>query len=137
MVVSNNGQEIVSTDFWESKWNDNGMLYLSVNAGAFRLLVPDNCRDFDLNEVNTAKVIVISTGKGMGRECVFEILYDDYTNSPYSMHFGTEQSDRIPTESKGEFRFIIYKKGMEKVLDTKCYYRKVNKIPCLKPLGMA
>lgn len=132
--VENNGSEITSTNFWESAFNSNGLMLMSINKNSFRLLVPENCKDFDLKELMTGKDdIILSFGKLYGRSAL-EILFDDHTNSPYSIHIGTDQMDRLPIGCKRSetYTFIIYQKGLKKVLETTCHYRNVNLLPCLK-----
>jgi hypothetical protein len=46
--TENNGPEIVTTDYWGSPLEKRGFYHLSINAGAFRLLVPDS----ELGEVD-------------------------------------------------------------------------------------
>ncbi|MDX9788933.1 MAG: hypothetical protein RBT11_19320 [Desulfobacterales bacterium] len=36
--ISNDGPEILSTNYWETEHAKKGFLYMSINAGAFRLL---------------------------------------------------------------------------------------------------
>jgi hypothetical protein len=39
LVIENNGPEILSSNFWDSETSN---FFLSVNAGAARLLIPDS-----------------------------------------------------------------------------------------------
>lgn len=41
ITISNDGQKIVSTNYWDTEHAKRGFLYLSWNAGAGRLLLPD------------------------------------------------------------------------------------------------
>lgn len=133
--IVNDGPIITETNYWESGYNAQGVLFLSTNAGAFRLLLPDGM--FDVGEMLTAKQVVVSVGPGMGKSLLFEVMFDDHSDSPYCIHFGTEQVDRIPgKEDNGkEFRFIVYERGLKSVMDTTCKFRFVSVVPCLKPWG--
>lgn len=133
IIVENSGSTVLQTNYWESLYNKQGVIFLSVNSGAFRLFIPDGLI-VDDNELTTAKQIVISVGPGFGRHCIFEIMFDDYSDSPYVLHFGTEQADRIPDakDNKKEFKFIAYRNNLKEILDTTCIFRFASKIPCLK-----
>lgn len=41
MIIKSNGADIVSTDYWDTEHAARGLVYLSGNAGVWRLLVPD------------------------------------------------------------------------------------------------
>ena len=41
IIVSNNGADLIDTNYWETDYALHGYYYLSINAGALRLLVPD------------------------------------------------------------------------------------------------
>lgn len=132
--IGNDGPVITSTNYWESNYNQQGVLFFSLNAGAFRLLLPGG-NVVGEKEILTAKQIVIFLGPGFGRHQIFEIMFDDNSDNPYCLLFGTELADRLPDakDNKKRFRFIVYKKGLQVVMDTTCYFRMVSKIPCLKP----
>lgn len=134
ITIGNDGTEIIETTYWESSYAKAGKVFLSINAGAFRLLVPDGV--FDLQEAETGKDIIISLGPGMGKHAMFEIMFDDTSDNPYCVFFGSEQSDRLPNDSdhKKIGPFIVYGKGLQVLLIGKCYFRKVNRIPCMKSL---
>jgi len=38
--IANDGQAVVSTSYWSTPHADAGYLYVSINAGAIRVLVP-------------------------------------------------------------------------------------------------
>lgn len=61
MIVHNRGQAIVSTDFWDSHQAQAGYYFLSWNAGAGRLLVPDSQKAV-LREMKSAREILVSRG---------------------------------------------------------------------------
>src|SRR5574337_2166358 len=78
LVLINRGQEIRETNYWDSIPARAGYFYLSWNAGAGRLLVPDFHRDL-LAEMNSAKYVIVSRGpwpEQGGREGL-EVLFED------------------------------------------------------------
>lgn len=57
--IENNGPELASSTYWDSAHAHSGALVLSINAHAFRLLVPDG---FDLPELGSSTRATISVG---------------------------------------------------------------------------
>lgn len=67
-----------------------------------------------------------------------EILFEDGSPEPYSIHVGTEQVDRMPLDSncdrKGQpprWRFAVWTSA-GKVLELPCRYRVVKRLPWMK-----
>lgn len=140
--VKNDGKEIIETNYWQTEHNQKGLFYCSINAGAFRLLV-DNLTNAEmtipmLEAARNAKEIVISRGfwiEQNKKDC-FEFMFDDDPDTPFMICLCPDQLDRIPLESDEgrEFDIIIYD-GDEKVFEGKCRYRRVKRLPCLKPFA--
>jgi hypothetical protein len=138
----NNGPLIVSSTYWGSDMEKMGLLYLSINAGAFRLLLPAGREDL-VEEMRTGKTIVISRGPwadpvGRGNDSL-EILFDDGTKTPFSIHLGAPQADRLPADSDAGRECILSvwmaPGGVpEMVFQSKCWYRLAPRIPFLQPL---
>jgi hypothetical protein len=82
LAVENDGQEIRATNYFESEYARRGAFYLSVNAGAFRLLVPP-AHESAIEEFRTAKEVVVSRGAwtAQRRKDALEILFDDTTEA--------------------------------------------------------
>jgi hypothetical protein len=133
LKIENNGPDIVSTNYWQSDYAANGYVYLTINSGAFRLLVPDQ---MDMEDMLTAKEIIISRGPwpNGNKPDALELLFEDFSDSPFCLHIGAEQIDRMPTnEDAGKtFPFVIWTSS-GKVKEFVCRYRTVPKIPYLKP----
>jgi hypothetical protein len=140
LIIENNRQEIIKTNFWETDMAKKGGLFLSSNAGAFRLLVPfQHFRE--VAEFKSAKDVILtrgfwpeSGGEGM------EILFDDESDSPYSIHLSHAQLDRWPSKSDigKEFTFTvwIFKTPAHTpfcAYKSKCLFRITKKLPYLKP----
>ncbi len=60
--VVNEGQAIKHTDYWQSEQARSGYLFLSWDAGAARLLVPDASEAL-LKEIRGAQYVIISKGE--------------------------------------------------------------------------
>lgn len=112
IIISNNGSEILSTNYFETDFSKNGFCYLSGNAGAARLLVPKilntglSCEDF-LVEISTAKSVMITKKMVEAKECI-EILFEDFSNAPFVLLLSDAQSDRhVPAGLR--YHKIIFK----------------------------
>src|ERR1017187_6217579 len=112
LLISNRGQLVADTNYWDSEHAKNGFFYLSWNAGAGRLLVPDS-QKAAIREMRTAKEhVVISSGlwmepdKNIGR-AMLELLFDDNSDAPYSLFLSAVQTDRtLPDSDQGSEFFL-------------------------------
>lgn len=59
LQISNANRQIVSTNFWQTDYDSRGLAYLSINAGAFRLLLPRRLEE-TIADMATGKIAVIS-----------------------------------------------------------------------------
>jgi len=139
LVIKNNDQEITETNFWETDQAKAGAFYLSINAGAFRLLLPQRHESI-LAELETAKDIIISRGPwpDAAQQEAMEILFDDGSYAPFSIHLGANQVDRwpLPEDAGKTFVFTIWVLRNDKPLRVSivgCYYRTATRLPWLKP----
>ena len=138
--VVNDGQKIIETNYWESEHAKYGFCYISINAGCYRLLVPKFREDW-LKEIETAKEVVISRGPSPNssppKADAFEIMFEDHTDSPFSVIMSPEQWDRMPSDGdfgwKGKMH-IYFDGSKEPVMEFyDLYYRRVKNLPWLKP----
>jgi len=142
IIVKNDGQKIIETNYWESEYAKNGYCYMSVNAGCYRLLIPKNRKDW-LKDMEAAKEVVISRGPNETvrppKSDAFEIMFEDNTESPFVIQTGPEQWERAPSDDdqgwKGCMR-VYYGSTEKPVLEfLRVFYRRVEKLPCMKPAG--
>lgn len=134
--IENNGPEIIGTNYFDSEYAARGYCYLSINAGAFRLLIPP-ALESAIAEMKTGKMAVISIGPDArhgGREMA-EIMFDDGTSDPYCLFLSMEQVDRKPAQGDSfrETVLTVYTEGLIKEIETPCGFRYVYKLPFLKP----
>ncbi len=137
IMIANAGQEIKSTNYWETAFNDNGYFYVSANAGALRMLCPKGWENA-VKEMQTGKEVIISCGlnRYYNRQMV-ELLFEDFTDSPYSMELSKEQFDRTLSPDNcataREFSVWVCDNGVPKqAFQRPCYIRAVPRIPWLK-----
>jgi hypothetical protein len=136
--VQNHGPLLLSTNYWESPLAERGLVFCSVNAGAIRLLLPPQ-RYGDLAEMRTGKFCVLSRGPWPAERKpeAIEIMCEDGSDTPYSLHLTPESFDLLPAEPESgkEWTLAVYvakdgkpHKSMERV----CHWRRVDRLPCLK-----
>lgn len=135
IAIKNNGMSIVSTNYWNTEHAGAGYCFLSLNAGAARLLVPDAAMPM-LKEMRGAKEVIISRGPWTdhgGREAL-ELMWEDGSDEPFTLYMTAEQCDRlIPAEDQGGgIAVIVYTRGGEKGR-WPGRYRIVSALPCLEP----
>lgn len=139
LEINNHGPLITATNYWGSELDRAGTLYLSVNAGAFRLLLPSGWESA-LDEMRTGREAIVTRGMLRGGDAV-ELLFDDGTASPYAIHLGASQCDRLPIpedDGRADLVFTAWtapRRGVapHKALERPARYRVVADLPCLRP----
>lgn len=142
LMITNNGPAIIATNYWTTAAARAGKFYLSTNAGTFRLLVPAQHAGA-VRDMRTATLCVVSRGPMMlGEHAVIdalEILFDDGTTDPFSMHLSPGQIDRMPLDIDSAHAWILTvwthlvgERGRQ-VLERACRYRRVRRLPDLRP----
>jgi hypothetical protein len=139
LQVYNDGPKIVESNFWGLP--DNGKFLVSVNAKAFRILLPASLEGY-VSEMATAREVAISRGPwpAQGKQDAFELLFDDGSDNPFVLHTIPETFDRLPLpadEGRGDLACLVYvgKDGKPvEALALTCGYRRVSRLPWLKPL---
>lgn len=133
--IENRGQQIVNTNYWDSPLATDGRIFMSWNAGAARLLIPDHM-EFLLRDMRSAKHVIISRGPYLGDIAlqVFELLFEDLSDSPFYLLMALGQSDRIPpAHEQGEgFTLSVWTRTGQKICKPG-KYRMVDFLPCMKP----
>ena len=134
LKIDNNGPDIVYTNYWDTEHAQRGYLYLSWNAGAARLLVPD-VQIKALPDMRSAAYVIISRGpwREQGGCDALELLFEDDTDSPFSITLRTEQTDRLLPETNQGARLVVgvwTRSG--KQMEFSGRYRIVASIPSLQ-----
>jgi hypothetical protein len=139
--VENDGPRILSTNYWGSDLERAGKLYVSLNAGAFRVLVPATM-EFGVSEMATGKGVAVSRGPWpvMRLPDAFEVLWDDGTPDPFALHLSPESFDSLPAPGDvgGEWVCTVWThpRGDDRprlVLKRPCRYRLSKRLPDLRP----
>ncbi len=133
ITISNKGQAIAQTNYYDTEHARNGLLYLSWNAGAGRLLLPDS-QKLALTDMRSAKYVIVSSGPWVehGGIPALELLFEDHSDSPFCLTIPIEQSDRtLPsTDEGGGFYITVWTRGGQK-LRLPGRYRRVPSLPCM------
>lgn len=139
LQIENDGQEIIKTNFWQTEQARSGGFFLSINAGACRLLVPYQHKNV-IKEFEVAKEVILTRGPwpDAGEETAIEILFDDGSDDPYSIHLGQSQVDRWPPAQESgrtvQFSAWILKDGKPFcAYRSEAYFRTAARLPYLKP----
>ena len=133
LIIRNQGQALLKTNFWDSPSARQGYFYLSWNAGSGRLLIPDSQKSV-VRELRGAREVIVSRGTWIEyqREAL-ELLWEDGGDSPFSIQLVTEQTDRLipDTQQGGGFVITAWTRGGQKGR-WPGRYRVVPEIPCLE-----
>lgn len=135
MKIVNDGPYIVSTTYWQTEHARRGLLYLSLNAGTFRLLVPDALASEVPQMCQGTRYVIVTRG-AMAMGPTLEILFEDGSDAPYSIHLSMGQVDRLPLisdEGRTDLRFLIYVQPGTLAAEFPARYRRVERLPCLRP----
>jgi hypothetical protein len=96
ITIENDDQKIVSTNYWMSEYSRAGKIYCSINARAFRLLIPPRLESAILKEMRTGRYCIITRGEHRQfRREMTEFLFEDGSETPFSIHLSIEQTDRL------------------------------------------
>lgn len=161
--IANHGPLVVSSTYWDTALAARGLLYLSINAGALRLLVPHSARQCISDMRPGARHVVLSILQrdrwpdklraplaadmrtelltlGDAPPYVAEWLVEDGTAEPWSCHLSAGQLDRIPGPDDVGKEWIATvwdrKDGRpHKCLERPAYVQIVPSLPWLRRIG--
>lgn len=142
LTITNDGPLIVTTNFWQLDMARAGKFFLSTNAGAFRLLVPQQHLGA-VRDMRGAHTVVVSRGpmtlEGRALPDALEMLFDDGTEDPWSLHLTPQAVDRMPldTDSAQEWTCTVWThlvgERCRQALTKPAHYRRVRRLPDLRP----
>jgi len=133
--IQNNSQEIVASNFWDQPIT---CLALSVNAGCYRLLVPESKEKTIPDMLSKCDYAIVSTtANPSNNHYSLEIVFEDHSEAPYSIQMGAGWVlglFPLPDKMRVERRLTVWIKGPRKIATFKAYNRLVPSLPWLKPL---
>lgn len=137
--VENHGPLIIATNYWASEYATAGKMFCSVNAGAVRLLLPPSFRPA-INAMRAAREVVLSRGPWPEAGVIeaVEIMFDDGSDNPWCAHLTSESFDILPADPPPGREWIISvwiakKEKPHKSLERPCHWRRVPRVPWLRP----
>lgn len=132
LVITNNEQELIGTNYFATEMAKLGLAYLSINARAIRLLVPDALLESTLPEMLTGKYVILSRSRADDH---IELLFEDDTETPYSLCLSPSQCFSLPARAdsgRTDLRFLAYRSDMTIAMDVPARFRMVEHVPCLR-----
>lgn len=140
LIVRNHGPLILATNYWETPAAKAGKILLSLNAGAFRVLLPPAAEPA-LADMTTAKGCCVSRGPwpDAGLADALEVLFDDGTPDPFALHLSVQSCDRLPldTDTASEWVLTVWTRPRRErphlALQRPCRYRLSPRLPDLRP----
>jgi hypothetical protein len=139
IITENHGPLIVSSTYWQSDLAAAGKLFVSVNAGAVRILVPPQQREL-IEAARQSRYAVLSRGPwpDVGAAEAVEILFEDGSENPFALHLTPKSFDALPGEPEAGREWTVSlwteKKGKaHRSVERICHWRRVARIPCLEP----
>lgn len=143
LKIENHGPLITATNYWSLPPKRGELCFVSVNAGAFRLLLRPEAREH-IPDMQAAREVLISRGPWPAARLpdAIEILFEDGSTDPFALHLQIESFDRLPTDSDQgkpwtlsvwDNRTANPRPRPRQVLERPCWYRRVSILPWLKP----
>jgi hypothetical protein len=137
--IANHGPLITATNYWDSELARAGKLWVSINAGAIRVLLPPQLYGA-LADMRQARECVLSRGPWPAerRREAIEIMWDDGSDAPFALHLTPESFDLLPGEPEPNREWVctvwVQRDGApHKALERICHWRRVGRLPWLKP----
>ncbi|TDR46781.1 hypothetical protein DFR29_103317 [Tahibacter aquaticus] len=132
-TIMSNGPHDLSTNFWDSDIARGGFVFLSWNHGIARLLVPDT-KAHTVNEMLTARHVVVSAATTVQGLEAIEILFEDGSDSPFVILCSAQQCDRRIADDPTPTSMTIWtRNGPAAMLP--CVTRRAKETLCLSPWG--
>lgn len=141
ITIRSEGPRLLSTNYWSTEHARRGLAYLSVNAGAFRLLLPAALVTSVLTEIAAAPLVatVITRGRLPSGAEAYEVLWDDGSDEPFSLTVDVRQADRlVPASETGRaVALALYGPGPSDesvaLLRSDEAHFRCAPLPCLRP----
>ena len=135
IIINNDGQKLVETNYFETQQCKKGVMFLSWNAGCGRLLVPPQHESIIPDMIAGCHHVVVTHGQipEHAREG-YCMLFEDYSSTPFSISVSQEQVDvKVSTESS--CKLAVYTKDGLKV-EFRSYIRALPSIHDFKGLSV-
>lgn len=115
ITIGNNGPLLTGTNYWDTEHASAGLCYLSGNAGAWRLLVPEAAEGL-LAEMRTGHSATIESS--LHAPGNWDVVFEDGSAAPFSLSLSGGQIDRAI--EPGKCRLTVWTQAGGKVIDLAC-----------------
>jgi hypothetical protein len=124
------GPRILASSFWDSRQAQAGYYHLWPNAGAIRLLVPNERLD-DVQSMQAAELVVVSRGPWPARNLAeaLELMFDDQSKKPFALLLLPGQCEEMP--KPGRWQFAAWKAGPVLLFERPAVVQHVERLPSL------
>lgn len=116
LTWKNNGKNLVATNFWRSRWNKHGQVFLCGHAGAIRLLLPtgfnDPVSEINMNFLSAKEVLITKNWSKYDRQELVEVKFVTSDPHPPGFMFTMDNTHSIrKNHTRKPFDFLIYTRG--------------------------
>jgi len=126
----------LETTYFDSDICNKGLYYFVHNNGKYFLFLP-KWNEKVLQEMQTGKQVIITRGSHEGIKDSFEIVFDDETETPFSVLIRDEQFTRLsPLKEGWHGTLYVYSGDIDecRLIFNYVYYRTTNNLPCFEPV---
>jgi hypothetical protein len=126
----------LETTYFDTEMCSKGFYCLVHNNGKYFLLLP-KWNEKVINEMQTGNHVVITRGSHEGHKNSFEIMFDDNSDTPFSVILRDEQITRLsPLKEGWNGTFYVYSGDIDecKLIFYNVYYRISDNLPSLQPV---
>lgn len=136
LTINSDGEKIVSSNYWDTSHAQQGLFYLSVNAGAFRLLIPDEWASTMPADFGRRHAIITRGWHEVG-EMMHEIMFTrDDSSRIYHEDLYEDCVDRqfsIEEAASQDRQLILYHRNCIEMIRMPVFFRAQKYLPCLEP----
>jgi hypothetical protein len=145
LVIHNDGADILATNYWSTPYGRTGKILVSVNARAFRVLIPAAHAGL-VAGMRAARGVAVSRGPcpAVRLADAFELLWDDGTARPVALHLSVGSfAGVIPARGDMGRTDLVCSGWIEgpegpesrpvKAFEKPCRYRAARALPDLRP----
>jgi len=126
----------LETTYFDTEMCAKGFYHLVHNNGKYFLFLP-KWKEKVLQEMQTGKQVIITRGSHEGKKDSFEIMFDDETETPFSVLIRDEQFTRLsPLKEGWHGTLYVYSGDIDecRLIFPYVYYRITDNLPCLEPV---
>ena len=130
--LRNDGERLVETNYWDSESARRGLFHVSINAGAFRLLVPQ-AHENDICEIRTGRHAVVTRGLyPPTKKSMYEVMFEDGSDCPFALWLSLGQfvpAFSIADAASKDRELIVYTQGCVEATRMPVFFRRADTIP--------